>query len=83
MTAWVTGIVAAGVSLAVLTGVSRGFDAASLVILGGIVALGSLAIAVARRAGSGTIGPGRCNACGGLISPTAPVCKHCGAATVP
>ncbi|MBA3628408.1 MAG: hypothetical protein H0W55_01840 [Actinobacteria bacterium] len=83
MTAWVTGIVAAGVTLALLTGVTRGFDTASLPILAGIVALGALAIAVARRAGTGTVGPGRCDGCGGLISPNAPVCKHCGAATAP
>ncbi|MBA2273442.1 MAG: hypothetical protein H0W21_05995 [Actinobacteria bacterium] len=83
MTAWVTGIVVAGVSLVLLTGVTKGFDTVSLPILGGIVALGALAIAVARRAGSGTVGPGRCAGCGGLVSPNAPVCKHCGAATAP
>ncbi|MDQ3784948.1 MAG: hypothetical protein M3360_08750 [Actinomycetota bacterium] len=79
MTVWVTGVVVAGVGLALLVGVVRGFDAVSLTILVGIVALGTLAIAVARRAGMGTVGPGRCEACGGLISPNAPVCKHCGA----
>lgn len=79
MTAWVTGIVAAGVSLALVVGAGRGFDALSLTILVGIVALGALAIAVARRAGTGIVGPGRCEGCGGLISPNAPVCKHCGA----
>lgn len=83
MTAWVTGIVAAGVTLVLLAGVTRGFDTASLSILAGIVVLGGLAIAVARRAGTGIVGPGRCDGCGGLISPNAPVCKHCGAATAP
>ncbi|MDQ3751737.1 MAG: hypothetical protein M3333_02445 [Actinomycetota bacterium] len=78
MTGWVTGIVAAGVGLAVMVGVNRGFDAVSLTILLGIVALGALAIAVARRATSGDVGPGRCASCGGLISPNAPICKHCG-----
>lgn len=77
MRGWVTGIVAAGVGLAVAAGVSRGFDAVSLTLLAGIVALGGLAIAVARRAGTGVVGPGRCAHCGGLISPNAPVCKHC------
>lgn len=81
MTAWVTGIVVAGVSLAVLAGAGRGFDTVSLTILGGILALGALAIAVSRRAGTGAVGPGHCAHCGGLISPNAPMCKHCGAST--
>lgn len=79
MTGWVTAIVVGGVSLAVLVGARRGFDAVSLATLAGILALGALAIAVARRAGGGSVGPGRCAGCGGLISPHAPVCKHCGA----
>ena len=77
MAGWVIGIVAAGVGLAGLVGASRGFDAVSVALLAGIIALGWLAIAVARRAGTGAVGPGHCDHCGGLISPNAPVCKHC------
>ena len=79
MMPWVTGIVVAGVGLAVVLGAGRGFDAVSLTLFLGIVGLGVLAIAIARRAAAGTVRAGRCESCGGLISPNAPTCKHCGA----
>lgn len=44
-----------------------------------IVATGALAIAIARRSDRGLASPARCAECGGLISPNAPYCKHCGA----
>jgi hypothetical protein len=72
-------IVVVGVALAGAVGLAGGFDAASLLYFGIIVALGALAIAVARKSGTGAVGPRRCPQCGGLISPNAPYCKHCGA----
>jgi hypothetical protein len=74
----VTAIVVAGVTLAIVTGISRGFSATSAIILALIVAFGTLGIAVAGRAGSGKVSPTRCEECGGLMSPNAPYCKHCG-----
>ena len=82
MTAWVVAIVAGGVGFALWVGARRGFDPVSLMILAGIVALGALAIAAARRAGAGLVGPDHCGGCGGLISANAPVCKHCGAPVI-
>ena len=60
-------IVAAGVALAVAVGITGGFDTTSAVYLVLIVALGWFAIAVARKARRGVVGPRACNACGGLI----------------
>lgn len=71
-------IVSAGVLVAVAAGMSGGFDVLSIVILVLIVAMGALAIAVARRTGQG-VRPAVCSECGGLMSPHAPYCKHCGA----
>lgn len=79
MTSWVAAIVVGGVALALLVGARRGFDEVSVVILTGILGLGALAIAAARRVGAGAVKPGRCPTCGGLVSPHAPMCKHCGA----
>lgn len=64
---------------AVVLGVGIGFDAAAVAILVTLVALGILAIVVARRSEAGATGPATCSSCGGLMSPTAPYCKHCGA----
>ncbi len=62
-----------------LLGLGAGFDVKGLVIVGFIVAFGALAVAAARKARAGRVTPGRCDECGGLISPHAPYCKHCGA----
>jgi hypothetical protein len=74
-------VIVAGIALAVALGFSRGFDAYAIVILVLIVAVGVLAIATLNRWSAGSVTPGRCEECGGLISPNAPYCKHCGAAT--
>ena len=71
-------IVAAGIAVAVAAGVAGGFDVVSIVILILIVAMGALAIAVARRSAAG-VRPAFCAVCDGVISPHAPYCKHCGA----
>jgi hypothetical protein len=73
-------VVVAGIALALIVGVERGFDGTSGVIFLLIVAVGALGIAVARRARSGAVAPVRCRECGGLNSPTASICVHCGEA---
>lgn len=74
----VTVVVGLAVALAVSVGLMAGLDAYAVVILGLILVFGWLAISVARRSGGRTIGPTRCAECGGLGSPDAPYCKHCG-----
>jgi hypothetical protein len=72
-------IVVAGIVLSIVVGIGRGLDVTAIVMLIPIVAVGALAIGVARRSRSGAVAPGRCERCGGLISASAPYCKHCGA----
>ena len=71
-------LVGAGIVGAILLGLGLGFDSGALVILGFIVIFGGLAVAVADKAKAGLVQPASCPACGGLISPNAPHCKHCG-----
>ena len=80
MIGFTTAVVAAGIALALIVGLERGFDGTSAAIFLLIVAVGALGIAVARRARSGAVAPARCEECGGLNSPTATACVHCGAA---
>jgi hypothetical protein len=69
---------------AVLLGVGIGFDVAAISILVTMVALGILAVVIARKSETGTaVGPATCGSCGGLLSPNAPYCKHCGAPMEP
>lgn len=70
-------IVVVGVSLAAAIGIAGGFDATSLIYFSLIIALGAIAIAVARKSKTGKVGPVTCANCGGLNSPSAPSCKHC------
>ena len=74
-------IVVAGVAAAVLLGIAVGVDAGGVVIFGILFGLGILAIAVARKATTGEVEPARCSECEGLVSPSAPYCKHCGTRT--
>ena len=78
MTVAVRILVGVGIAGAVLLGLGLGFDSTSLVILGFIVLFGGLAIAIADKANRGAVHPATCPSCGGLISPNAPHCKHCG-----
>lgn len=71
-----------GLALAVGLAIARGLDAVALVILCAMIALGALAVAIARKTGSGGVEPARCRECGGLNSPNAPYCKHCGTRAV-
>lgn len=79
MSAAVTVVVLVAIAFAVSVGLVAGLDLYAAVILGLILAFGTLALAIARRTKSGTIGPGRCRACGLVVSPNAPFCIHCGA----
>lgn len=72
-------IVVAGLALALALGFSQGFDPTSATILVAIALVGALAIAAANRSSRGSTGPATCEECGGVISPHAPFCKHCGA----
>lgn len=68
----VVGIVAcAGAALA------AGLDLTGALIFAGIVTVGVVAVASTRK--TDRIRPARCEECGGVISPHAPYCKHCGA----
>lgn len=72
-------IVVLGLAVAITSGIAFGFDTRAIVYLGLMTAVGLLAIGVAARTDKRTVGPAHCVQCGGLISPNAPFCKHCGA----
>ena len=65
-------------AFAALTGSSYGWDAIAIELFFGLAVIGALAIAVARGKDKGMTAPARCASCGGLMSPNAPYCKHCG-----
>lgn len=79
MRAATVAIVAAGLALALALGLGQGFDPTSITILLAIALVGALAIAAANRSSRGLAAPATCQECGGVISPNAPFCKHCGA----
>ena len=72
-------LVVAGMALAVALGISYGFDTTGVVILAFVVAFGALSVAVVRTKALNRVVPARCHDCDGLISPSSPYCKHCGA----
>lgn len=76
MTVAVAIVVMIGLALVLVVALQSGIDAVGVVLIAVIACLGRLGVAVARRAGAAE--PARCRACGGLISPRAPYCKHCG-----
>jgi membrane protein implicated in regulation of membrane protease activity len=73
-------IFALGIAAMVAGGIGWGFDATTLLLL--VLALGValIGIAVARKFATGTVEPAQCAECGGVIAPSSPYCKHCGAA---
>ena len=71
-------IVLAGLALSLALGLNQGFDATSITILVAIAVVGAVAIATANRSSRGLTAPATCEECGGVISPNAPYCKHCG-----
>ena len=83
MTRLVAIFVGSGIVAAAVFGYAVGLDATAISIFVSLVAVGALAIAVARKSDTGGTAPARCDSCGGLISPNAPYCKHCGASLTP
>ena len=74
-------IVLLGVALTSGLALSGGLDVTGAIILALIILMGALVVAVARKSGAGSVQPATCETCGGLLSPNAPYCKHCGAST--
>jgi hypothetical protein len=72
-------IIVAGIAVALVLGLVAGFDSVGIVIFSLIVLVGALGVAAVSRYRSGEVTPARCKDCGGVISPNAPYCKHCGA----
>ncbi|MDQ3952300.1 MAG: hypothetical protein M3279_04955 [Actinomycetota bacterium] len=60
--------------------IANGLDAAGAVIAAIAVTFGLLALVAAAKVKGGTVEPGQCATCGGLVARSAPYCKHCGAA---
>ncbi len=79
MSRYVTVFVVVAVAILSLVGYAFGLDTYAAVILALIVGLGWLAVAVSRKGDAGLARPATCSECGGLVSPNAPYCKHCGA----
>ena len=71
-------IVIAGLAVAAALAIAVGLDTMGTIILALIMATGLLAIAVVRKSREGAVRPAQCPECGGLLSPNAPYCKHCG-----
>jgi hypothetical protein len=76
-------IVVAGLVVAAALAIAVGLDATGTIILALILATGALALVVVRKARDGIVSPSQCPECGGLVSPNAPYCKHCGARLTP
>jgi hypothetical protein len=72
-------LVLIGVALVVSIAFAAGSDIAVVFYLAPVVLLGVIVIAAAVKMRGGGVRPAECADCGGLISPNAPYCKHCGA----
>lgn len=72
-------IVLLGLALAAGLALATDMDAPGLVILVVLALVGGMALAIVRKSGVGVVQPATCRDCGGLVSPNAPYCKHCGA----
>lgn len=76
-------VVVAGLIAVAALALANGIDAT-----GGLIALfvGLLAVVALRAAAkvkTGSVTPGQCAECGGLVANSAPYCKHCGATRDP
>lgn len=72
-------VVVAGLVAVTALALANGLDATGTVIALVVFALGALAFGAAAKVKAGSVTPGRCDACGGLVAHSAPYCKHCGA----
>lgn len=82
MTSFSVAVITLGLALAIGLGIQSGFTVISIVILVLMVAVALMAVAVIKKGRAGGVGPAHCEECGGVISPNAPYCKHCGARAV-
>lgn len=80
MTKYVALIFAVGIAGIVAGGVKWGFDTTTVILLALAVGVAAVGLGVARKFASGTVAPAQCAECGGVIAPSSPYCKHCGAA---
>ena len=72
-------LVLIGIALVVSIAFAAGEDFAVIFYVAPVVFLGLVVVAAAVKMRSGSVRPAECENCGGLISPNAPYCKHCGA----
>ena len=72
-------IVAIGLAMVLSIVVAAGSGLTTLFYVAPVVLLGVLVVAAAVKTRAGSVRPHECSNCGGLISPNAPYCKHCGA----
>jgi hypothetical protein len=80
VTKYVAAVFAVGIAAMIAGGIRWGFDAMTLILLALAVGIALVGIAVARKFSAGTVEPAQCAQCGGVIAPSSPYCKHCGAA---
>jgi hypothetical protein len=79
VTKYVALVFGVGVAGIVAGGLTWGFDATTVIILAMALGVAAVGLGVARKFASGTVAPAQCPECGGVIAPSAPYCKHCGA----
>jgi hypothetical protein len=72
-------VVVLGFAGVVALAAGNGLDTTGVLIAAIVVALGLTALGAARKIKQGSVSPGECEACGGLVARSAPYCKHCGA----
>ena len=72
-------LVILGIAMVVSIAFAAGEDIAVLFYVAPVVFLGVVVVAAALKMRAGSVRPAECDSCGGLISPNAPYCKHCGA----
>ncbi len=76
-------VVLVGLAAVATLAASHGIDTTGAIIAAVIVTFGLVALAAARKTKTGAVTPAACESCGGLVSPHAPYCKHCGARRSP
>ncbi|HEY7874156.1 MAG TPA: hypothetical protein VIG64_03430 [Actinomycetota bacterium] len=80
MTKYVGLLFAAGIAAIIVGGLQWGFDTTTMLLLALALGIATIGVAVVRKFSSGAVAPAQCAECGGLIAPSSPYCKHCGAA---
>lgn len=72
-------VVIVGLAGVAALAVGNGLDATGVLIAAIVVALAAVAFVAMRKIKEGSVAPGQCESCGGLVARSAPYCKHCGA----